>query len=67
VRATFPFADTLRATLQDAVQRPRTPLYNDVSLAISRTLHPMADIDPARDVERLRDAVDRALRSRGLL
>jgi multiple sugar transport system substrate-binding protein len=67
VRATFPFADLLRATLRDAVQRPRTPLYNDVSLAISRTLHPMSDIEPERDLGRLREAVDRALRSRGLL
>jgi multiple sugar transport system substrate-binding protein len=67
VRAAFPFADTLRATLRDAVSRPQTPLYNDVSLAISHTLHPMRDIEPARDVARLRAAVDRALHSEGLL
>jgi multiple sugar transport system substrate-binding protein len=67
VRATFPFADTLRATLRDAVSRPQTPLYNDVSLAISHTLHPLRDIEPDRDVPRLRDAVNRALRSEGLL
>lgn len=67
VRATFPFAELLRATLRDAVQRPKTPLYADVSLAISHTLHPMRDIDPEADVERLRRAVGRALRSEGLL
>jgi len=67
VRATFPFADTLRATLRDAVSRPQTPFYNDVSLAISHTLHPLRDIEPERDVPRLRDAVTRALRSEGLL
>jgi multiple sugar transport system substrate-binding protein len=67
VIATFPFAATLRATLQDAVQRPVTPLYSDVSLAISHTLHPMRDIDPDRDVARLRAAVGRALHSEGLL
>jgi multiple sugar transport system substrate-binding protein len=67
VRATFPFADILRATLRDAVSRPQTPLYNDVSLAISHTLHPLRDIEPDRDVPRLRDAVNRALRSEGLL
>lgn len=67
VRATFPFADLLRETLADAVQRPPTPLYSDVSLAIARTLHPLSAIDPERDVERLRRAVDRALRSEGLL
>lgn len=67
VRETFPFADLLRETLRDAVQRPQTPLYADVSLAISHTLHPMRDIDPAADVERLRRAVARALASEGLL
>jgi multiple sugar transport system substrate-binding protein len=67
VRKTLPFAGLLRETLRDAVQRPQTPLYNDVSLAISRTLHPMSAIDPRRDLERLRRAVGRALRSEGLL
>lgn len=67
VRAIFPFADLLRETLDDAVQRARTPLYNDVSLAISRTLHPMQNIDVQRDVARLREVLDRALRSEGLL
>lgn len=67
VRRTFPFADVLRETLADAVQRPQSPLYNDISIAIARTLHPLRDIDPDRDVQRLRDAVGRALRSEGLL
>jgi len=57
----------LRETLSDAVQRPQTPLYNDVSLAISHTLHPLSEIEPEQDVERLRQAVDRALHSEGLL
>ncbi len=67
VRATFPFADTLRATLRDAVQRPQTPLYSDVSLAVTHTLHPMRDIEPGATGERLRRAVERALHSEGLL
>ena len=67
VRETFPFADLLRATLCDAVQRPQTPLYADVSLAISHTLHPLRDIDPDADSARLRAAVQRALQSEGLL
>lgn len=67
VRETFPFADLLRATLRDAVQRPKTPLYSNVSLAISRTLHPLDAIDPERDTARLRRKIERALRSEGLL
>ncbi|MGR8935506.1 MAG: ABC transporter substrate-binding protein [Gammaproteobacteria bacterium] len=67
VRRRFPFADLLRETLRTAVLRPRTPLYNDISLAISRTLHPMRAIRPEADVVRLRRAVTRALNSEGLL
>jgi multiple sugar transport system substrate-binding protein len=67
VRETFPFADLLRETLRDAVHRPQTPLYTDVSLAIAHTLHPLRDIDPAQDRKRLRAAIARALRSEGLL
>ncbi|WP_031433269.1 ABC transporter substrate-binding protein [Methylomarinum vadi] len=66
VRQRFPMADTLLETLLDAVQRPQTPVYNDISLAISHTLHPLADIDPETDGLRLRRAVQRALRSEGL-
>lgn len=67
IRKVFPFAETLRNTLHDAVQRPQTPLYNDVSLAISRALHPMREIEPQTDVIRLREAIRRALNSEGLL
>ena len=63
----MPFADVLRETLREAVQRPQTPLYNDLSLAISRTLHPPRDIEPERDVPALRKRIERALRSEGLL
>lgn len=67
LKEAFPFADVLRETLKDAVQRPQTPLYNDISLAISRTLHPMREIEPDRDVPVLDRNIGRALRSEGLL
>jgi len=67
VRQQFPFADTLRDTLRDAVLRPPSPVYNDLSLAISRTLHPMRNIEPKADLQKLRQAIQRALNSEGLL
>jgi multiple sugar transport system substrate-binding protein len=67
VRKTFPFADLLRETLRDAIQRPQSPLYADLSLAISHSLHPMRQIDPEQAVERLRQTIIRAMRSEGLL
>ncbi len=66
VERQFPMAGTLLETLLNAVQRPQTPVYNDISLAISHTLHPPARIDPETDTLRLRRAVERALRSEGL-
>lgn len=64
---TFPFADLLLETFRNGSSRPITPAYNDVSLAVQRTLHPPAGIDPRGDVDALRDRVDDALSSRGLL
>jgi multiple sugar transport system substrate-binding protein len=67
LRKAMPFGEVLRETLRDAVQRPQTPVYNDISLAISRTLHPLRDVQPDRDVPALRKRITRALRSEGLL
>jgi multiple sugar transport system substrate-binding protein len=67
IRAAFPFADVLRATLVDATQRPQTPAYNDLSLAIQRTIHPPRSVDPAGDARTLRSRIERALESGGLL
>lgn len=67
IEKAFPFANVLQATLKDAAQRPPSPLYNDISLAISRTLHPMRAINPQEDISKLRKVIDRALHSEGLL
>jgi multiple sugar transport system substrate-binding protein len=67
VRKTFPFADVLLQTLEDGVQRPQTPLYYDVSLAISHTLHPLRAIKLPEDIDTLRRKIERALHSEGLL
>lgn len=63
----FPYAAAMKEALSTAVLRPRTPYYNDVSLAIVSILHPTRDIDPEADVEHLRTAIERALRGEGLL
>ncbi len=66
VQEAFPFADVIRETLEDATQRAQSPAYNDISLAIQRSLHPARDVRPD-DVDELRDAVADALDSVGLL
>jgi multiple sugar transport system substrate-binding protein len=66
-RKANPFADLLLQTFRDGSQRPVSPAYNDISLAVQGTVHPPRSIDPKGDVKGLRDLVDDAVNSRGLL
>ena len=67
LREVYPFADVIRESLEDAAPRPVSPAYNDVSLAIQRSLHPPDRIDPVEDLPELEELVNKALDSRGLL
>ncbi len=67
VQEAFPFADVLRETLTQGSARPQSPAYNDISLAIQRNLHPPRTVDPVKDVKSLRSAIEKALKSGGLL
>jgi multiple sugar transport system substrate-binding protein len=67
IQEQYPFADLIRTELQNGAIRPVNPIYNDISLAVQRTLHPMSSIDPDADLDRLREAIGDALESRGLL
>ena len=55
VREAYPFADMLREQLEDSVERPDTPSYSDVTLAIAQTLHPPREINPEATIGTLRD------------
>lgn len=68
VREAYPgFEDLMLESISSATPRPATPAYSDVALAIRTVLHPPAGIDPAGDVEELRDKVEQAINSEGLL
>ena len=67
LRKDYPHADILLETFKNGSTRPVSPAYNDISLAVQRTLHPPSGIDPRSDVDALRDRVDDAINSRGLL
>ncbi len=66
------FAQLIRQAIDNAAPRPVTPAYQDLSLAIQRTIHPLdsiADDEAAiqQKVEELRDNVQTALNVEGLL
>jgi len=62
-----PFAAVVRKSLLAASLRPVTPAYNDISLAIQKTLSPPAAIKPASSEKELKSKIDQALKSGGLL
>ncbi len=67
VKKAYPgFAPLMLESIQAAAPRPATPAYSDVSLAIQTVLHPPAQAGPAK-VDELRETIDKALRSEGLL
>ncbi|MEU9044907.1 MULTISPECIES: ABC transporter substrate-binding protein [unclassified Kitasatospora] len=63
----YPFAADVLTALDSASIRPQTPAYQNVSIAISHTLSPPADIHPDKDVADLRGQIQDALGSKGLI
>jgi multiple sugar transport system substrate-binding protein len=63
----YPFAKDVLASLQSASVRPLTPAYQNVSIAVSHTLSPPSGIDPVSSVRTIRDQIDAALQSKGVI
>jgi multiple sugar transport system substrate-binding protein len=58
----YPFAAILLKQLRNATNRPETPFYGDITLAIQQTLHPPASIKPVQDIGTLRSCVTTLLK-----
>ncbi|MFF7855051.1 extracellular solute-binding protein [Streptomyces sp. NPDC007904] len=63
----YPFSKEVLAALESASVRPRTPAYQNVSVAVSHTLSPPSAIEPEKAVDTIRDQTDEALRSEGVI
>jgi multiple sugar transport system substrate-binding protein len=63
----YPFKDVLRESINDAAPRPVSPAYNDLSLAVQNTIHPLSGINPSADATRLRKLSQQALKSEAVL
>lgn len=63
----YPMKDVILAELRDAAVRPRTPAYQNVSTVMSAILSPPSSIEPEQTAQRLRDEVQDALESKGVL
>ncbi|MBB5956158.1 multiple sugar transport system substrate-binding protein [Saccharothrix tamanrassetensis] len=63
----YPMKEAILETLKNASVRPRTPAYQNVSTVISTILSPPANIDPRATADRLREELQDALDSKGVL
>jgi multiple sugar transport system substrate-binding protein len=64
------FAGLVRESIETSGPRPTAPAYQDVSLAVQRTLHPPDKIDPADATsvyEELKENLEDAVKREGLL
>lgn len=71
VTEAFPgFAQLIKSSIEDSGPRPTSPAYQDVSLAVQRSLHPPSKIDPrdpAPTYDELKANLDDAVERKGLL
>ena len=63
----YPMKEAILETLKNAGARPLTPAYQNVSTVISTILSPPAGIDPRSTADRLREELQDALDSKGVL
>ena len=64
------FAQLVKESIEESGPRPTTPAYQDVSLAVQRSLHPPDKIDPQEPestFEELKENVEKAVKREGLL
>lgn len=67
IREAYPYADLLLESIGTGSLRPKSPLYNDISLGVQDALHPPSSINVSSSLGRLRSNVSDALKSEGLL
>ena len=63
----YPMRDTILEALKDPAVRPLTVVYQNLSTITSKVLSPPADIDPESTAQELRDGLQKALDSKGVL
>ncbi|MEV0583098.1 ABC transporter substrate-binding protein [Nonomuraea sp. NPDC050310] len=67
MREPYPMKDAILQALKTAAPRPKTPTYQNVSTVISAVLSPPGAINPDATMTRLKEQIQDALESKGVL
>ncbi|MFE0027798.1 ABC transporter substrate-binding protein [Amycolatopsis sp. NPDC059021] len=65
--AKYPMRDSILTALKNAALRPLTPAYQNASTVMSKILSPPSAIDPQKTADKLREQLDDALQSKGVI
>ncbi|MBB4686079.1 ABC transporter substrate-binding protein [Amycolatopsis jiangsuensis] len=63
----YPMRDTILDALKAAALRPLSPAYQNASTVMSKVLSPPSAIDPQATADKLREQLDDALQSKGVI
>jgi multiple sugar transport system substrate-binding protein len=63
----YPMKDVMLTELKNAVPRPVSPVYQNISTIVSTTLSPPASIDPQASADELRTSIQAAIEGKGIL
>jgi len=63
----YPMKDAMLTSLENAVSRPVSPVYQNISTTLSTTLSPPAAINPQASAEELRASIQDAIEGKGIL
>jgi multiple sugar transport system substrate-binding protein len=63
----YPMKDAMLTELKNAVPRPVSPVYQNISTIVSTTLSPPSKINPQKSADKLRSAIQAAIDGKGIL
>jgi trehalose/maltose transport system substrate-binding protein len=63
----YPMKDVMLTELKNAVPRPVSPVYQNISTIVSTTLSPPRSIDPQAAADELRDSIQQAIDGKGIV
>jgi multiple sugar transport system substrate-binding protein len=63
----YPMKDAMLTSLENAVPRPESPVYQNISTTLSTTLSPPAAINPQASADELRTSIQDAIEGKGIL
>ena len=63
----YPMKDVMLEELKNAVPRPLSPVYQNISTVLSTMLSPPSAINPQADADQLRTSIQDAIDGKGIL